>query len=94
MPGFRAQCKTCAGSVVGPAWFALLVHPTVEAFYHDHGLSVREAFLWELDHVDAEPSGTDDGKIRLVVSFDEDLLHATLSETGSVLSTRAGSLTK
>lgn len=94
MPGFRARCENCAGSVVGPAWFALLVHPTVETFYHDYGLSVREAFLWELDHFDAESTATDDERIRLVVSFDEDLLHATLSETGSVLSTRVGSLTE
>jgi DNA-binding transcriptional ArsR family regulator len=92
MPGFSARCETCAGSVVGPAWFALLCHPTVETFYHDHGLSVREAFLWELDHVDVESSATDDGEVRLVVSFGEDLLHATLSETGCVLSTRADSV--
>lgn len=94
MPGFRARCETCAGAVVGPAWFALLVHPTVEAFYHDHGLSVREAYLWELDHVTVESTMVEDGAVRLVVSFDDDVLYVTLSETGTVLSTSIDSTTE
>jgi DNA-binding transcriptional ArsR family regulator len=94
MPGFRARCETCAGSVVGPAWFALLVHPTVEAFYHDHGLSVREAYLWELDYVDAESTAIEDGEIRLSVSFDDDILYVKLSENGTVLNTCIDSTSK
>ncbi|MFC5972158.1 winged helix-turn-helix domain-containing protein [Halomarina salina] len=89
MPQFRAACDTCAGLVVGPAWFALTVHPTVEAFYHDHDRPIREAMLWELAHVDYEATPADgEGVVRLSARLDDEVLHAVLAETGAVLSTR------
>jgi DNA-binding transcriptional ArsR family regulator len=90
MPGFRARCESCSGSLVGPAWFALLVHPDVEAFYHDHGLPVRATPLWELDHitVDVGAAATDPENRQLAVSLGDEVLYATLSPTGSVLDTR------
>jgi DNA-binding transcriptional ArsR family regulator len=89
MPGFRAQCETCSGSVVGPAWFALLVHPDVEAFYHAHGLPLRETYLWELAHVTVDPDASGPDDRRLAVSLGDEVLSATLSPTGSVLDTQA-----
>ncbi|QIB74447.1 helix-turn-helix transcriptional regulator [Halogeometricum borinquense] len=90
-PVFRGDCEMCAASLVGPAWFALTVHPTVDAFYHDHGLAVRDALLWELGHVeyDTKPVRDDDSVVISVV-LDDERLDVTLSETGHVLETDVG----
>ena len=94
MPRFRARCESCAGSVVGPVWFALLVHPAIEAFFHDHGLSVRDAFLWELDYFECVPSSAADGDVRVAASVDDDVVYATVSEAESALSIQVGSATE
>lgn len=87
MPGFRARCETCVGVVVGPAWFAMMVHPAVEAFYHEHGQPIRDAQLWELHQVEYEPTPADDEGAGLTVTLDDEVLCVTLSETGAVLDT-------
>ena len=87
MPGFRACCETCVGVVVGPAWFAITVHPAVEAFYHEHGRPIRDALLWELHQIEYEPTPSGGEGIRLVVTLDDEVLCVTLSKTGTVLDT-------
>jgi DNA-binding transcriptional ArsR family regulator len=84
-PLFRADCETCTASLVGPAWFALTVHPTVDAFYHDHGRPVRDSLLWELGHVEYETTLADDGAVVVTVELDDERLHVTLSDAGEVV---------
>jgi DNA-binding transcriptional ArsR family regulator len=86
-PRFRADCETCTASLVGPAWFALTVHPTVDAFYHDHGRPIRDSLLWELGHVEYETTRADDGAVVVTVGLDDERLHVTLSDAGEVVET-------
>jgi len=87
MPRFRARCDTCASPLMGPIWFPLLVHPAIESFYHDHGLSVRDAFLWELDYFESVAT-LDDEDVRVAVGIGDDVLYATVSETETALDIR------
>lgn len=86
-PRFRADCESCGATLLGPAWFALTVHPTVDAFYHDHGRPVRDASLWELGHVEYEATPTDEGTVAIAVTLDDEALRVTLSASGHVLDT-------
>lgn len=86
-PRFRADCESCGATLRGPAWFALTVHPTVDAFYHDHGRPVRDASLWELGHVEYEATPTDEGTVVIAVALDDEVLRVTLSASGHVLDT-------
>lgn len=90
-PTFRADCGACGASLVGPAWFALTVHPTVDAFYHDHDRPVRDSLLWELGHVAYESTPAGDGGVVISVRLDDEVLHVTLSEAGAVVDTRVES---
>ena len=97
--GFTATCDVCGVRVVGPAGFALLGHPAVDAFYHRHGSSPREQYLWELPFVQRDAAvelsareGDDEkrdgaARVRFSLELDDETLDVFLDERAHVTST-------
>jgi hypothetical protein len=42
------ECSACGHGIRTPVTLALLSHPAVVAFHHDHGIDVRERPLWNV----------------------------------------------
>jgi len=68
-------CGTVSGSPIGTY---LLREPAVVAFYHDHGVDVTDAPLWELDLPIVEPTVRSEEPLRLSLSVDRDGERLTL----------------
>ncbi|WP_225741300.1 DUF7351 domain-containing protein [Halorussus halophilus] len=90
-PGFRAECDTCGGQVVGPVGFCLLVDPEVAAFCRRHGRTLRDRHVWELPFVQDGSTvsvlDSDPVRVEVGVAFDAETLHVTVDETGAVVAT-------
>lgn len=97
--GFTATCDVCGVRVVGPAGFALLGQPAVDAFYHRHGSSPREQYLWELPFVQRDAAvelsarrGEDEkrdgaARVRFSLELGDETLTVFLDECAQVTST-------
>lgn len=90
-PGFRAECDTCGGQVVGPVGFCLLVDPQVEAFCQRHGQTIRERHVWELPFVqDGSTTSvldSDPVRVEIDVELDGETLTVTVDDSGHVVAT-------
>jgi len=73
-----ATCEGCGLVSGSPVGLYLLCEPVVVAFYHDHGVDVTEAPLWELDLWVAEPTVCSREPLRLSLSVELDGERLTL----------------
>lgn len=88
VPWVRFDCRRCdATSKIGLDQ-VLLDHPAVAGFYHDHGVDVRERFVWEFPRLGEDPPavagrnpfraevtyGADGDELALVVDGDLDVV--------------------
>jgi len=69
-----------------PVTAALLVHPGMVAFYHDHDIDARRRPLWPPEFYGGVDVGysTDPVRIEVTLELDGDELTATLDETLTV----------
>jgi len=47
--GFEYHCRECRAGWTTTAGEAVLDHPAVVGFYHDHGIDLRETHAWDLE---------------------------------------------
>ncbi|WP_327054145.1 ArsR/SmtB family transcription factor [Halomicrococcus gelatinilyticus] len=52
IPWVQYDCQQCGATATTGLNTVLLNHPAVVAFYHDHGVDVRERLVWEFPPVD------------------------------------------
>ncbi|WP_135821982.1 winged helix-turn-helix domain-containing protein [Halostella litorea] len=77
LPGLTHACDRCTFSSVSVVGSAVIDHPAVVAFHHDHGVDLRETPLWELDWLISdrhELLSTDPSRVRVVVPLDDETL--------------------
>ena len=48
LPLVRYECTRCGSEITGELGVALVDHPAVVAFYHDHGIDARDHPFWQL----------------------------------------------
>lgn len=86
MPETDAQCDRCGVRFEVPVVVALTTHPTVAAFYHDHGVGVRNVPLWTRAFFDAvDVTRGDETALQATVELEGDRLEATLDDSLNVL---------
>lgn len=82
-------CDSCKNAFRTPSWDPLQGHPTVVAFYHDHGIdhvhtdswnAMLRGFEWREQLLSVDPP-----RLRITVPLEGDELHATIDETGTVV---------
>lgn len=87
--GFRATCDRCGLRFETSIGFAVVRHPAVVAFYHDHGIDLRTRPPWTLDFCDATEPVTlvsdDPFRVRVEIRLDGDELRLTLDEEATVV---------
>lgn len=92
---FTARCDACGSAWDGPAGFALLGHPELEALAHRRGRPIRETYWWELEFVgeaaSVERLAEDPLRIRLDAPFGDGELRAEIDGDGRVASLEHGS---
>lgn len=85
----RETCRRCKASEWGPLSIAILTHPFITAFYHDHGIEHRFA-SWESFRrgatIETEVVETEPLHIRVTVPCADELLRLVVDEELSVLS--------
>jgi len=90
---FRARCDWCGTRVTGGVTWSVLTHPAVVAFYHDHGIDLRERYPWTLDIYYDEDAitelATDPLGLRIDLRLDDEL-RVTVDDAGAVLTTERG----
>ncbi|RQH03361.1 DUF7351 domain-containing protein [Natrarchaeobius oligotrophus] len=81
-------CHGCKSVARGPLSIAILAHPTVTSFYHDHGIEHRFA-SWETfrrgQSVEVAIVDDDPLRSRVTVPCEDDRLRLTLDESLSVV---------
>lgn len=81
-------CQVCGKSARGPVRMAMLVHPTVTAFYHDHGIQHRFA-SWDAfrrsHNVREELVSEDPLELRLSIPAGDEELQLTVDADLEVL---------
>jgi hypothetical protein len=88
--GVRYVCRACGmdiGAVVGAA---VIDHPAVVGFLYDHGVDLRETYIWDLDWLfEAHATTVDEDPLRveLTVSHEAESLRLTLDEDLEVIET-------
>ncbi|MDG5758008.1 winged helix-turn-helix domain-containing protein [Natronococcus sp. A-GB1] len=87
LPSIDTGCSRCGVRVEIPVIVSLLRHPTVAAFYYDHGIDVRKRPLWTPEFFTAVDVSTvaDSDRLRVEIELEGDRLEATLDESLSVL---------
>ncbi|WP_135852947.1 DUF7351 domain-containing protein [Halorussus salinus] len=89
----RAQvlldCAQCGCRLHAPVTLAVLEHPAVVAFFHDHGLNVRDRPIWNVGDEWTETVVSDDPWcVRVGVELDDELLDVFVAGDCSVAGTR------
>lgn len=85
MPQTESQCDRCGVLFEIPVVFALVEHPQIAAFYHDHGIDVRTAPLWTPAYFDAvEVAECEDG-YEARVELDGDTIEAVVDDSLTVV---------
>jgi hypothetical protein len=85
------ECEHCRAFVRSDVASAVLFHPAVVAFYHDHGVDVLRAPTWEVDPVDdatVEVHGEDPWRATLALERDGDALALDLDDEATVRAVR------
>jgi len=89
----RAQvlldCAQCGCRLHAPVTLAVLEHPAVVAFFHDHGLNVRDRPIWNVGDEWSETVVSDDPWcVKVGVELDDELLEVFVAGDCSVAGTR------
>jgi len=78
LPSISHECDRCSFSSVSVVGAAVLDHPAVVAFHHEHGVDLRETPLWDLDWLISDQHellSIDPPRVRVVIPLgDEELL--------------------
>lgn len=87
--GFEYACRDCGGEWTTTVGERVLEHPAVVAFYHDHGVDVRESHVWDLefaatDH-DTRLRSRDPLRLELRPQCGNDELVLVVADDGSVV---------
>jgi hypothetical protein len=89
--GLRGQCDRCANVFMGSIKALAVRHPAVVAFYHDHGIDVRERF-----HDSFAPFGEDETldvvsedppRVAATFEVEDHAIRAVVDESGDVIET-------
>lgn len=81
-------CRDCEATFWTAASVTVLDHPAVVAFYHDHGVNVRDRGYLELSFVDGTNGvveSTDPVRVRIDVTHDDDTLHVWVDDDAQVV---------
>jgi hypothetical protein len=87
---YGGECERCRFPHGLPLGAFVLDLPAVIAFYHDHGVDVREAPFWTLEFCDpgSETVASENPlRLRVDAECEGETLSATLAEDGSVVAT-------
>jgi len=87
VPGLTHECDRCGFSSLSVVGAAVVDHPAVVAFHHDHGVDLRETPLWELDwlfSVRHEFLSADPPRVRVVIPLDDEELLVTVDADATV----------
>ncbi|SDG10841.1 hypothetical protein SAMN05216218_11556 [Halorientalis regularis] len=87
--GFEYACRDCGGRWTTTVGETVLDHPAVAAFYHDHGVDLRDSHVWELefaatDH-DTRVRSRDPLRLELRPRCGNDELVLVVADDGSVV---------
>lgn len=87
IPEVSTQCGRCGVLVSVPLVVPFVRHPTVAAFYHDHGTDARTRPLWAAEFYDpVEVTALPDaGLFRVTVELDGETVEGTVDESLSVV---------
>lgn len=87
-PVIRYECQQCGAEPTSGLTIGLFSHPEVVAFYHDHGVDIRERSVWEFPVFgsDAERIDSEDPfRASAIFSADGDELTITVDEQFEVV---------
>ncbi|WP_049901753.1 ArsR/SmtB family transcription factor [Halococcus agarilyticus] len=88
VPLAEYECERCGDLISSDLGTALLDHPDVVAFYHDHDVDVREASLWRFVAIDGDSTrirSADPLQVGVVYTAGDDRLTLTVDDALSVL---------
>ncbi len=83
-------CERCAGVYTATPGMLALYDPSVDAFFHDHGVDVRRSHVWRLGDVDDEDvTVVSEAPLRVAVTLraGDDALRVVLDEHATVVET-------
>ena len=87
-PAVSHECDRCAFSSSSAVSAAVLDHPAVVAFHHDHGVDLRETPLWDLDWLLSDRNelvSTDPPRARVHVALGSDELVVDIDPDADVV---------
>lgn len=89
IPMVQYECERCGETISSDLGTAFLDHPDVVAFYHDHGIDVRETPIWRFVAVDEDGVRVleeDPLRMNVIHTADDDRLTLTVDRSLDVLS--------
>lgn len=85
----RLDCQQCGCRIHCPVTLAVLEHPAVVAFYHDHGENVRDRPIWNVgDEWRETVLSSDPWCVRVSAQLDDEELAVFVAEDLTVAETR------
>jgi hypothetical protein len=92
-PQVAFDCEHCGCQLRSPVTLAVLEHPAVVAFYHRHGVDVRERPLWNVGEEWGERVVSEEPWcVRVSTRLDGDVLSLFVAENLEVVETRESSV--
>ena len=91
--GARFTCRACGITVSTVLGATVIDHPAVVGFLYDHGIDLRETYLWDLDWLfEAHGSVTSEEPLRVAVrvEVEGDTIELTLDEDLAVVDVDSG----
>jgi len=93
-PQVAFDCEHCGCQLRSPVTLAVLEHPAVVAFYHRHGVDVRDRPLWNVGEEWGERVVSEEPWcVRASTRLDGDVLSLFVAENLDVVETRESSVT-
>ena len=84
----RVSCPTCGWRLATPVVLAVIDHPAVVAFYHEHGHDVRDRPVWNVGEEWRETVlSTDPWCVRVSTSLDDEVLSLLVGRDLTVVET-------
>ncbi|MFC5971174.1 ArsR family transcriptional regulator [Halomarina salina] len=82
------SCSACGYALRCPVTLAVLDHPAVVSFYHDHGVDLRDRPIWNVGEEWAERVLSDDPWcVRVATTLDAETLSVLVGADGTVVET-------
>ncbi|MFD1512944.1 DUF7351 domain-containing protein [Halomarina rubra] len=82
------SCTACGYALRCPVTLAVLDHPAVVSFYHDHGVDLRDRPIWNVGEEWAERVLSDDPWcVRVATELDAEALSVLVGADGTVVET-------